>query len=285
MRKEIRSDTVFVFFPERLMRFVCAVLVAVAPYFAVSQQPAQLSLPPESAAANTPVYDLGHEITPPQLLPSVFPTSDGKSCEKHIGGKVILNMQVNAQGVPVFIYFIDAVGNGLDLLALMIAERDRFNPAARDGVAVPVRQSLEMDLRGCSATTLDASGHPAHVFRLEAQPSQKFGPARRPKSHNTAGVFAPIPIHTESLELANKTNTATPLVVSLAIDEHGLPHDPAVVSPVGYRLDDAALNALNAYRFVPAIRDGKPVAFHISFDFGTRMNTPPNLPTSLNQIP
>ena len=81
------------------------------------------------------------------------------------------------------------------------------------------------------------------------------------------GVTQPVPIYTPEAEFsdeARRQKTQGACTISVIIDAQGNPRDPRVVQPVGYGLDQKALDAVMRYRFKPARRDGKPVAVRIA---------------------
>jgi TonB family protein len=45
----------------------------------------------------------------------------------------------------------------------------------------------------------------------------------------------------------------------LTIGTDGPPHDIKIEKPLGYGLDEKALEAVRQWRFQPALKDGKPV--------------------------
>ncbi len=250
---------------------IFALALALSSAAAISQQQSQ----PLSASQPSPdvhIYDLDRDIAPPRLIQEPLPIAGSQQCSQHLSGKVILNMEVDTQGAPASFYFVDPLGNELDRLALSVAQQDRFNPATRNGIAVAVRQSLEMNLEGCIATAVDISGKQIRTIRLKAQPSQRIGRTREPHLRiNTISngqnlihgdTTAPIPLVTPEArfsEEAIEKNITGICIVSISLDAHGLPQNPRVVHHLGYGLDDTAIEAIRNYRFVPAMRQGKPV--------------------------
>lgn len=238
---------------------------------AISQQQSQpLSTPQPSPDAQ--VYNLDRDIAPPTLIPEPLPIAGSQQCSQQMSGKVILNMEVDTQGAPAFFYFVDALGNELDRLALSVAEQDRFNPATRNSTAVAVWQSVEMNLEGCIATAVDVSGKQIRTIRLKTQPSQRIGHTREPHPRGNIINKAPtgargasaaqIPLvapEARWTEWAIQKNIKGMCFVNLTVDAHGMPENPHVVRPLGYGLDEAAIDAIQNYRFVPAMRQGKPV--------------------------
>ena len=61
------------------------------------------------------------------------------------------------------------------------------------------------------------------------------------------------------------------VVVQLVVDEQGMPTKIAVLSPLGFGLDERALAAIETWRFRPGVKDNKPVAvaatIEVSFRF------------------
>jgi len=56
------------------------------------------------------------------------------------------------------------------------------------------------------------------------------------------------------------------VVLELVVDTDGLPRDIKVSRPLSRDFDKAAINAVKTWRFVPASKDGKPVATEIDVE-------------------
>ena len=227
------------------------------------------------------VYDLGPEIIAPELIPALAPTAQGKQCEGTYRAKVQMNMKVDADGKPAYFYFIEPAGDDRDALALMIAAGNRFTPATRNGIRVPVRQSVEISFEACIGPGTNSDGKTVQVLRLKTQPVQRFGPFRKvrdPFSKSSKGspnVHAPLPLLTPEAKLtraavSNHVNAAC--LVSLKIDEHGMPLNPQIVKAVGYGLDESAIRAVRNYRFVPAMRNEEPIPVKMSIAVAFKVN-------------
>ncbi len=63
----------------------------------------------------------------------------------------------------------------------------------------------------------------------------------------------------EFSEEARKAKFSGNVLVTLIVDEHGLPQNVRVLQGVGMGLDEKAVEAVKQYRFRPAREDGKPV--------------------------
>jgi len=54
------------------------------------------------------------------------------------------------------------------------------------------------------------------------------------------------------------------VIIGLVVSSKGLPKDPHIIKGLDKDLDQSALDAVKEWRFVPAQKDGKPVAVRIS---------------------
>lgn len=55
-------------------------------------------------------------------------------------------------------------------------------------------------------------------------------------------------------------------IISIIVDARGYPQNPRVTRALGMGLDEKALEAVQKYRFKPAMKDGKPVASFVSVE-------------------
>ena len=64
----------------------------------------------------------------------------------------------------------------------------------------------------------------------------------------------------EYSDAARKAMVRGTELLSLLVDDNGQPQNIKVLTPLGYGLDENAVNAIKAWRFAPGTKDGKPVA-------------------------
>ena len=76
-------------------------------------------------------------------------------------------------------------------------------------------------------------------------------------------LFAPI---AEFSDEARRQRYQGVCIVSIIVDAHGNPQNPRVTRSLGMGLDEKALEAVQKYRFKPAMKDGKPVASYVSVE-------------------
>ncbi len=60
-------------------------------------------------------------------------------------------------------------------------------------------------------------------------------------------------------------------MLSIVVDESGHPKNFKVVRPLGLGLDDKAIEAVQKWRFRPALKDGRPVAVMATVEVNFRL--------------
>ena len=88
------------------------------------------------------------------------------------------------------------------------------------------------------------------------------------------GVSAPVAIvkpEPEYSEEARKAKWQGAVMLSLVVDEHGVPQDIKVVKSLGLGLDQKAIEAVQKWRFKPGLKDGKPVPVWANIEVNFRL--------------
>ena len=88
------------------------------------------------------------------------------------------------------------------------------------------------------------------------------------------GVSAPVPIFTPEAEFSDEARRAKyqgVVLITLIVDAQGNPQSPHVSRPLGMGLDEKALEAVQKYKFKPAMKDGKPVPVMMSIEVNFRL--------------
>jgi len=75
---------------------------------------------------------------------------------------------------------------------------------------------------------------------------------------------------------AEKDKVHGPLQLRMVVDTQGVPQRIAVVRPLGYGLDERAVEAVATWRFTPAMRQGQPVASAILLNYNFEIAAPPH---------
>jgi TonB family protein len=85
-------------------------------------------------------------MTGPVLLSSGQPTMPEVAAELGARGTVEVHLRIGADGVPVGLQIVRALGAGVDEAVLQAVSQDRFTPATRGGVAVPVDMTIRVQV-------------------------------------------------------------------------------------------------------------------------------------------
>ncbi|MFY9852451.1 MAG: energy transducer TonB [Terracidiphilus sp.] len=264
-----------------------ALFVVSSASFSGGQQDSSSASSPTSDVqpARVKVYADGPGVTAPELLPFPPPPHPAEECGKKIHGTVVLSVIVDAAGQPRNIMFIRPLGTDLDKFALQVAAADHFRPGTRDGVPVAVGQSLDVNMQACVEKIKNEAGEMTNVLQLRSKPVQTLGPLPQPpeevayksgasigrdsddvavpRVRTGSGATAPVPLNTPEAhfsEEAKRANYQGTCLLSLVVDSHGMPQNVRVVRKLGMGLDEKAVEAVNKYRFKPAMKDGQPVA-------------------------
>ncbi len=169
--------------------------------------------------------------------------------------------------------------------------RGRFKPGTSDGAPAVIGQSVEVSMQACVAQINDNAGKKNYILRLRSQPVQNFGPLPNPpeeavlaSSESTwkdsdsadipvyrvgAGVTAPVVLHDSPAQYSDEARRAKhegECLLSTIVDAHGMPQYVRVVRTLGMGLDEKAVEAVNQYRFKPAMKDGMPVPVMVNVE-------------------
>lgn len=237
---------------------------------------------PDSQDEPAQAYRFGSEgIAQPELLPFSNTITPPGHCGEHMDGKVRLSVEIDDSGRPQKIMFIEPHSDSLDDVAIRIASSDRFKPGTLKGAPVPIRASLEVRVRSCVTDFIDATGNKKRALSLRELPEQilgKPGEAKTPgnfsRSFINKGVSAPVPLNSIEAKYSDEGRRKRingVCIISLIVDEHGMPQNPRVVRSLEPSLDQEALIAVARYRFLPAMKNGTPVPVMISVEVNFRL--------------
>jgi TonB family protein len=90
----------------------------------------------------------------------------------------------------------------------------------------------------------------------------------------TPGIVAPRQlkaVEPEYSEVGRQEGVSGRVVLQIVIDKAGLPTNISVISPLGFDLDEKAVEAVQKWTFVPATKDGIPVAVFASIEVNFKM--------------
>jgi len=95
----------------------------------------------------TPPIRIGPGVTAPRLLRKVEPEFSPLARSDHVQGNVVVQLVVTEKGRAGDIQVISPLGYGLDENAIAAIQKWEFAPGKKDGMAVSVRATVEVNFR------------------------------------------------------------------------------------------------------------------------------------------
>ena len=253
---------------------------------------AMLSLIPSRVVAESAkLFAVGKDVISPELLPVTFSTDAEQDCKGSLHGTVQLSLIVDKKGHPRNIMFTKPLATDLDRLALNVVGADRFKPALHDKARVATAQLVDVSLSACAQR--QKAGKLQGEFRLHllTQPGQKFkedadlsgsvqlapevgnsgSHSRHPPKPIAYGpgvshpVLIAVPVYSSPQKGQNKFSGST-CVVTLLVDEHGLPENAHLLQHEDATTGRIALTLVSGYRFKPAMWHGEPVPMTLAVE-------------------
>jgi len=84
--------------------------------------------------------------------------------------------------------------------------------------------------------------------------------------HGTTAPWVYHSVDADSTDAARRAQKRGTVVLSVVVDQNGIPQVIAVARSLGLGLDESAEYAVSQWRFHPAMRDGKPVAMRVNIE-------------------
>jgi TonB family protein len=228
------------------------------------------------------------EITEPTLI-TVQAPAPPQNCKKKHREEVDFDVLINSAGFPAQYYFRTVRGDEADLMALRTVAADRFSPAKRGGAAIQVKRTVAVNMELCIEKRKESDGAKTELLAFAAPPDQRV---LRPADLSTGelDIQSPVSDSGGAYKVGGRISQPTPLLtpeaiytdearkarkqgdcfVKLIVDSHGIPVNPQVVRSLGMGLDERAVNAVQHYRFKPAMKDGQiavPVLITVKVSF------------------
>ncbi len=214
------------------------------------------------------VYEVGPGITSPVLL-NPAPVTDLQdalaSCASHFLRIVVV---VEANGAIRVRTTMPHLGDTCDALALSALRQFQFQPGMLNDKPVPVAVCIVMNV---------GSIRPPVPRLVPCRTPVGFGsrplgsgnqiPAADDQSGTPPGTKPPVLINNVMAEFsddARRNKIEGTVIVSLLVNEEGLPIDIQLVRGVGHGLDENAIATVSQYRFKPATLDGKTIAYRMT---------------------
>jgi TonB family protein len=204
------------------------------------------------------VYYAGPEVSIPQLVRTVsVPYPEWITDDKDLQGMTVLAMIIDAKGMPTNIQILHKHGDAFDQAAIAAVNESTFEPGKLGANPVPVWVDVRVVFR---ANRTEAIPQVMITERDLPPPNES---ELEDRHHEPLSYTPPFPIHTVDADFVNpfgKIPYTQVAVVTVLVSEEGLPKEVHVVRGLGFGLDEKAAAAVWHYRFLPAMKKGKPVA-------------------------
>ena len=266
--------------------WLVALFIGVGTSFSGGQQtgPSAPSAVAETKPAKVKIYTADQGVIAPELLPVNQTPIPKEKCKTKEKIAIPVSIYVDVEGVPRDLALVYPNESKLDDLALKTVATDRFQPGTYKGQPVPIAETVIVTLNACIDEKKSSSGQQIDQPWLCSLPEQKAFPLQKPEveedaslgaiKENEPGVIPPVPIHIPEAhftEEALKAKVQGHAHLSIIVDVQGMPQNIHVIRPLGFGMDLKAIEAVQKYRFKPAMKDGKPVAVKINLDINFRL--------------
>ncbi len=261
----------------------------------------QLSAQSKAPENTVPVNYAQPGLAAPELIPITLQFPHIPQCDA-VTNVVSLSVMVDEMGQARDVTFLKPLGTLLDLMALKIAQYDRFKPGTLEGKAVPVAIALEVKIKACFLQNKGPDGKPKTSFAPAEPPRQAVSVLPLPPANEQrrllVGADAAAPLQTPHdglsvrpivlagfdplpTEYAREMKISPEWKFSFMVDANGLPRDIKLEKGVNPRIDPDAEAAMLTYRFKPAMHNGYPVQAKFSLVIRQiYQSKPPSAPSS-----
>jgi TonB family protein len=226
---------------------------------AVDAARSQQQLPPTPDKDG--VYRVGPGITSPELVhpvTAIYPPSAWKTGSPRI---VVISAVIGIDGVAKVRGVVNPDGSPFESPAVEAVKQSQFQPGLANGSPVPVLVCVGIPFLRVKPAVPWLQPCPQTA---DPQPLGQPDPFKAPP-----GATMPVPTSSPEAEFsdeARRKKIQGIVLVSMIVNEKGLPTDIKLVKSVGYGLDESALQAVGEYRFEPATLNGKPIAVRVTVE-------------------
>jgi TonB family protein len=218
------------------------------------------------------VYAVVPGIVPPLVIERVAAAYPSNASPAEVNGFSLLSFVVDVNGTASGIEVQQSHGAAFDAASIDAVKLTKFQAGVLDGKPVPVRVYARVRFFDDQRPA-----YPRIINRLVPNGSLNGGFAQSPggnrfppRPYDTPPVATYTPV-AEYSEQARKAKFNGVVLVSVLVNEEGVPIDPKITRPVGMGLDEKAVESVLQYRFKPAMKDGAPVEARIMVEVNFRL--------------
>lgn len=148
-------------------------------------------------------------------------------------------------------------------------EADMLGRASADGAPLWKRAAAIRATAVSEIHATESSGQ-NEIASVAASDSKDSPPPQRPGDGVTTPsvIFKREPEYSEAARLSRLSGT---VLLSLVIDQKGVPRDLKLVQGLGYGLDEQAARAVTTWRFTPATKNGRAVGIQARLEVNFRL--------------
>jgi TonB family protein len=216
------------------------------------------------------VYFVGPEVAAPTLVnavPAVYTDDMLKSDKKGIS---VWSMVIGADGAPVNIHLFQPLGVAFDTAAIEAIKQCTFAPGRLRGEPVAVHIGVAVPFHYGKYPSVPVVA----ILEKDLDPSGSGSPAHKKPKVRCPTNSDPVLIHTVEPIFSSDAIKAMyqgVVLLSALVGVDGSTSDVRVVRALGMGLDEKAVEAVQRYRYKPAIKDGKPVPMRITLEVNFRI--------------
>jgi TonB family protein len=218
------------------------------------------------------VYAVVPGIVNPIVIERAAAVYPPNASPDEVNGFSLLSFVVDSNGTASGIVVQQSHGSAFDAAAIDAIKQTRFQPGTLDSKPVPVRIYARVRFFDDQRPA-----YPRIINRLMPTGSLNGGFAQPPlgnRSPSRAYDKPPVATYTPAAEYSEKARAAKfngVVLVSVLVNEDGVPIDPQVTRSAGMGLDEKAVESVLQYRFKPAMKDGAPVEARVMIEVNFRL--------------
>lgn len=209
------------------------------------------------------VYSVGPGIDPPKLVrgqPAVYPPD---APPRRYPANCFFSTVIGVDGIPAEIELArGCLQEKFVAPSIASIKGSQFQAGTLNGKPVPVLIHLRVTYR---------YGDDPQIPQIALRYNDGFGNCCGGARSN---IKPPVATHMADAiysDYARRHRIQGIVLVSALIDTEGKPTDLRVDKPLGYGLDEQALDSVRQYEFKPATKDGVPVAVRITVEVSFRL--------------
>ena len=222
-------------------------------------------------------YRVGPGIEVPVLVrpaPANYPEGSSETDFPHAG---MFSAIVGIDGVAKNIQTVSSHTSLYDEPAIAAIERSQFQTGTLNGNPVPVLVYIRVlfsRLRPAIPTLTRHSPQLGNSLRPGAWSGPQLAPQDAPFKLQRGDTPPKVmnAVSAEFTDEARKKKIDGVVIVSVLVNEEGVPIDPQIVRSLEPGLDEKALECALKYVFQPAMHEGVPVAARITIEVNFRLN-------------